>query len=109
MFSLSHSVVSDTAESLWPYEAEQIATGAATCFFPTIICCRSGTSLTSLTAETSPPLVFMSVSHLESRCSGGISGAQVAPAAPGSQPVGWLEVGGGHILTAQMGLQVANT
>lgn len=54
-FPLSHSVVSDTAESLRPYEAEQIATGAATCFFTVIICRRSGTSLTSLTAETSPP------------------------------------------------------
>lgn len=36
-----------------------------------------GTNLTVLTAETSL-LVCMCVSHLESLCSGGISGAQVA-------------------------------
>lgn len=41
-----------------------------------------GTNLTVLTAETSL-LVFMCVSHLESPCSGGISGAQVALWAPG--------------------------
>lgn len=44
---------------------------------------RSGTSFTSLTAETSL-LVFVRVSHLESRVAKGISAAQVARAAPGS-------------------------
>lgn len=101
-------VVAHAADSCQPCEAEQTATGAATCFCSVtvgIISLRSGTSFTSLTAETSL-LVFMCVSHLESSCSGGISGAQVALWAPGSRSV----VGGGlHILTAQMGLQVANT